>query len=94
MVGTVGNKPLKGHRYETGTSVPVSFSVVSSSSLIFKLQMPNIAREQSRAIARASRMRRMEASCHPLNNSPLRAGYHCFFERSALKIKSCASLLC
>jgi len=25
MVGTVGNKGLNAHRYETGTSVPVSF---------------------------------------------------------------------
>ena len=25
MVGTVGNKGLKAHRYETGTLVPVSF---------------------------------------------------------------------
>jgi len=28
MVGTVGNKGLKAHRYETDTSVSVSFCVV------------------------------------------------------------------
>lgn len=30
MVGTVGNKGLNAHRYETGTSVPVSFLRISS----------------------------------------------------------------
>jgi len=30
MVGTVGNKGLNAHRYETGTSVPVSFDLYFS----------------------------------------------------------------
>lgn len=36
MVGTVGNKGLKAHRYETGTSVPVSF--FESDSLLLRSQ--------------------------------------------------------
>jgi len=34
MVGTVGNKGLNAHRYETGTSVPVSF--FESDSLLLR----------------------------------------------------------
>jgi len=36
MVGTVGNKGLNAHRYETGTSVPVSFFREQLSAFYFR----------------------------------------------------------
>jgi hypothetical protein len=53
MVGTVGNKGLKAHRYGTDTSVSVSFC---SLFFGFKQQKQKVAQGKSRAFARVSRM--------------------------------------